>query len=49
MTQTRAEKIALAEKEVEIAKVMVRASRNDLERWINLLDLRQETLERLNK
>lgn len=45
--QTEEEKIALAAGEVNIAEIMVDKSRLDLEKWINLLNLRRETLKRL--
>lgn len=45
--QTKAEKIELVQSEIKQAETMVKYSRAQLERWINLLDLHRETLGRL--
>jgi len=43
------EKIALASSQVEQAKLMLNMARKDVIGWENILDLRAETLERLQE
>lgn len=46
---TKAEKIELAEAQVKQAEIMVKSSREKLNEWISVLELRQEYLEAVSK
>jgi hypothetical protein len=46
---TKAEKIALAKAEVDLAELMVKSSRKKLQEWIDVLEIRQEYLEAVAK
>lgn len=46
---TKAEKVALAEAQVKQAELMVVSSRNQLDEWLSVLELRQEYLESITQ
>jgi hypothetical protein len=46
---TKAEKIELAQAQVKQAELMVKSSREKLQEWIGVLEIRQEYLEAVTK